>query len=138
MSFLRCMLWFLHHVLWFCHSVMCFVFTYHHFRCQALVPSLHTPRQIASGDSSCVIYRGMILHNPEPIEEPVMEKILRELKLKSPFPKFAAQPSEPENVSALSDEELSCLGVYDWGSSLCSWPLCKPWKRSSFCGCKCS
>ena len=62
-----------------------------------------------------------------------MEKILRELKLKSPFPKFAAQPSDPENVSVLSDEELSCLGVYDWG-----WPLCKLWKRSSFCGFKCS
>ena len=52
-----------------------------------------------------------------------MQKILRELKLESTFPKFAAQPIEPENVSALSDEELSCLGVYDWGSSLCSWPL---------------
>ena len=40
-----------------------------------------------------------------------MEKILRELKLESLFPKFAAQRIEPENVSALSDEELSCLQV---------------------------
>ena len=40
-----------------------------------------------------------------------MEKILRELKLESLFPKFAAQRIEPENVSALSDEELSCIGV---------------------------
>ena len=40
-----------------------------------------------------------------------MEKILRELKLESLFPKIAAQRIEPEIVSALSDEELSCLGV---------------------------
>ena len=50
-----------------------------------------------------------------------MKKILRELKLESTFPKFAAQPIEPENVSALSDEELSCLGVYD---CLCVHGLC--------------
>ena len=40
-----------------------------------------------------------------------MEKILRELKLQSLFLKFPAQHVEPENVSALSDEELSCPGV---------------------------
>ena len=38
-----------------------------------------------------------------------MEKILRELKLESLFPKFAAQRIEPENVSALSDEAANVL-----------------------------
>ena len=53
-----------------------------------------------------------------------MEKILRELKLDSLFPKFAAQRIEPENVSALSDEELSCLGVSTIGDRLRVRGLC--------------
>ena len=53
-----------------------------------------------------------------------MEKILRELKLESLFPKFAAQRIEPENVSALSDEELSCLGVSTIGDRLRVRGLC--------------
>ena len=47
-----------------------------------------------------------------------MEKILRELKLESLFPKSPAQRVEPENVSALSDEELSCPGVSTIGDGL--------------------
>ena len=53
-----------------------------------------------------------------------MEKMLRELKLESLFPKFAAQRIEPENVSALSDEELSCLGVSTIGDRLHVRGLC--------------
>ena len=53
-----------------------------------------------------------------------MEKILRELKLESLFPKFAAQRIEPENFSALSDEELSCLGVSTIGDRLRVRGLC--------------
>ena len=53
-----------------------------------------------------------------------MEKILRELKLESLFPKFAAQRIEPENVSALSDEEISCLGVSTIGDRLRVRGLC--------------
>ena len=47
-----------------------------------------------------------------------MEKMLRELKLEFLFPKFAAQRIEPENVSTLSDEELSCLCVSTIGDRL--------------------
>ena len=53
-----------------------------------------------------------------------MQKILRELKLESSFAKFAAQRIEPENVSALSDEELSCLGVFTIGDLLRVCGLC--------------
>ena len=53
-----------------------------------------------------------------------MEKILRWLKLESLFPKFAAQRIEPENVSALSEEELSCLGVSTIGDRLRVRGLC--------------
>ena len=53
-----------------------------------------------------------------------MEKILRELKLESLFPKFAAQRIKPENVSALSDEELSCLGLSTIGDRLRVRGLC--------------
>ena len=53
-----------------------------------------------------------------------MENILRELKLESLFPKFVAQRIEPENVSALSDEELSCLGASTIGDRLRVRGLC--------------
>ena len=53
-----------------------------------------------------------------------MENILRQLNLESLFPKFAAQRIEPENVSALSDEELSCLGVSTFGDRLRVRGLC--------------
>ena len=53
-----------------------------------------------------------------------MEKILRELKLDSLFPKFVAQRIEPENVSALSDEELSCIAVSTIGDRLRVRGLC--------------
>ena len=53
-----------------------------------------------------------------------MEKILRELKFESLFPKFPAQRIEPENVSVLSDEELSCLGVSTIGDRLRLRGLC--------------
>ena len=53
-----------------------------------------------------------------------MEKILGELKLEALFPKFAAQHIEPENVSALPDEELSCLGVSTIGDRLRVCGLC--------------
>ena len=53
-----------------------------------------------------------------------MEKILGELKMESLFLKFAAQLIEPENVSVLSHEELSCLGVSTIGDCLCVHGLC--------------
>ena len=53
-----------------------------------------------------------------------MEKILRELKVESLFPKFAAQHIEPENVSAFSDEELSCFSVSTIGDRLRVGGLC--------------
>ena len=40
-----------------------------------------------------------------------MKSILKELKLESLIPKFAAERIEPENVSELSDDELVRLGV---------------------------
>ena len=44
--------------------------------------------------------------------------------MKPLFPKYAAQRIEPENVSALSDEELSCLGVSTIGDRLRLRGLC--------------
>ena len=42
-----------------------------------------------------------------------MDKILRELKLESLFPKFAAQRVEPENLSALLKKSaLSVINRY--------------------------
>ena len=40
-----------------------------------------------------------------------MESTLKDLKLESLSPKFASENIEPENVSELSDEELSGLGL---------------------------
>lgn len=40
-----------------------------------------------------------------------MDSILRDLKLECLIPKFASEKIEPENVSELSDEELSRLGL---------------------------
>ena len=40
-----------------------------------------------------------------------MKSILKDLKLESLIPKFAAKRIEPQNVSELSDDELVRLGV---------------------------
>ena len=44
-------------------------------------------------------------------EENIMKSILKDLKLESLIPKFAAERIEPENVSELSDDGLVRLGV---------------------------
>ena len=41
----------------------------------------------------------------------MMDSIVKDLKLESLIPKFAAERVEPENVSDLSDDELVRLGV---------------------------
>ena len=45
-----------------------------------------------------------------------MDSILRDLKLECLIPKFASKKIEPENVSELSDEELSRLGLTTIGN----------------------
>ena len=47
-----------------------------------------------------------------------MENILKELGLESLIPQFSEERIEPENVSTLSDEELSCLGVNTIGDRI--------------------
>ena len=53
-----------------------------------------------------------------------MNSILKDLKLESLIPKFAAERIEPENVSELSDDELVCLGVTTMGDRHCIRALC--------------
>ena len=53
-----------------------------------------------------------------------MKSILKDLKLESLIPKFAAERIEPENVSELSDDELVCIGVTTIGDRHCIRALC--------------
>ena len=53
-----------------------------------------------------------------------MKGILKDLKLKSFIPKFAAERIKPENVSELSDDELVRLDVTTIGDCHCLRALC--------------
>lgn len=58
-----------------------------------------------------------------------MENILRELGLESLIPQFSAERIEPENVSTLSDEELSRLGVNTIGDRIRLRRMCTAAKK---------
>ena len=70
-----------------------------------------------------------------------MKSILKDLKLESLIPKFAAKRSriEPENLSELSDDELVRLGVTTIGEIIiASVPFVLTPKKTSVYGCSCS
>ena len=65
-------------------------------------------------------------------EENFTESTLKDLRLESLIPKFAAERIEPENVCQLSDDSLYVLVYnYDRGSSLYSVPFVLPKKNIS-------
>ena len=69
-------------------------------------------------------------------EENIMKSILKDLKLESLIPKFAAERIEPENVSELSDDGLVRLGVTTIGDRHRLRALCaNTEKKTSVYGC---
>lgn len=64
-------------------------------------------------------------------EENFTESTLKDLRLESLIPKFAAERIEHENVCQLSDDSLYVLVYnYDRGSSLYSVPFVLPKKKN--------
>ena len=118
----------LHYVLWFLHYVVCSLCDVVPSLCfvdftsgkKALVPRLYSllgtgQTGFKRGSSSCSSSRFDYLVN----EGNIMKSILKDLKLESLIPKFAAERIEPENVSELFDDELVCLGVTTMGDRHC-------------------